>query len=186
MGAHAGGGFGAVIFLFVLLLMPPFWVSVAYVVGVPLAFAFVGHAMAFKSALQHALRKKSDVIAEGICALSWPVAERLAAMPGTTTVNEGTRALLNQFENMRDTSRLTRWFLGRAIRVLKIAEIFTTTDLLARSKTEPDAARQTLRSAIEARMREATSGGIFARAWLLSAVVIVITLTRRFWIDWYQ
>jgi hypothetical protein len=72
---------------------------------------------------------------------------------------------------------LIRALLG----AIKLPEILAATDFVARSKTDPDAARAELRAAVEPRIAELARPSSYRPLLVVLAVTTAATLTTSLW-----
>lgn len=189
MPAARAGGPGAVLVVFVLLLMPQTWISLAYLAGLPALYFALGQKTALVVAASRIARGRTQRLSHFLAQRSFLVCERLARIPGAVTVNSATRALLDTLERDdagESQSVAARWFLKKLARRLRIGEVCSTAGFLESTRSAPAEARAQLEEFIGARLVALTHGNRWTPFLVVAGVTIAVTLLHPYWVGYFD
>jgi hypothetical protein len=177
MGAHGGAG---VVVLILLLFTPQGFITLLYLVGLPILCLFLGQHAALRAAVFRIFREKQGALVEFVVGASMRAITVASKAPGTERAGAVARRLLDS-TNVMDASRASRFVLRALVKAIKLPEILATTDFVARSKADPDGARAELRAAVEPRIAEFATPSSYRPLLVVLAVTTAATLTTSLW-----
>jgi hypothetical protein len=177
MGAHGGAG---IVVLILLLFTPQGLITLLYLVGLPFLCLLLGQHAGLRAAVYRIFREKQGALVEFVVSVSMRATAVASKAPGAERAGAVARRLLDSTNSM-DVSRASRVLLRALLKAIKLPEILSTTDFVARSKTDPDAARTELRAAVEPRIAEFARPSSFRPLFIVLGVTTVATLTSSWW-----
>lgn len=152
----------------------PLVVTLIYVVAIPALAIVSGQAMGLRAALQRVLREKSGALSELALRVIWPVCENVAARPVASTLSDVARAIDAAIQS--HTTGAARWLLRKVTDAARLPALLAGGEFLARVRSEPDSAKDSVRTRIEDELRERTNGAVYLVLQILLGACLLLTV----------